>query len=70
MPSAEEVEAEDSAITHAQVTEVLGKLLGGRAPGRGDEIRPKYHLSGSCGAVLADTPLEHRSGVDRTVCSN
>uniref|UniRef100_A0A673CDI6 Reverse transcriptase domain-containing protein n=1 Tax=Sphaeramia orbicularis TaxID=375764 RepID=A0A673CDI6_9TELE len=43
--SIEEVEAEvsevDSSITQAEVTEVVGKLLGGRAPGV-DEIRPEY----------------------------
>uniref|UniRef100_A0A672ZD16 Reverse transcriptase domain-containing protein n=1 Tax=Sphaeramia orbicularis TaxID=375764 RepID=A0A672ZD16_9TELE len=43
--SMEEGEAEvsevDSSITQAEVTEVVGKLLGGRAPGV-DETRPEY----------------------------
>uniref|UniRef100_A0A673BTI1 Reverse transcriptase domain-containing protein n=1 Tax=Sphaeramia orbicularis TaxID=375764 RepID=A0A673BTI1_9TELE len=43
--SIEEAEAEvsevDSSITQAEVTEVVGKLLGGRAPGV-EEIRPEY----------------------------
>ncbi|KAI3368501.1 hypothetical protein L3Q82_025391 [Scortum barcoo] len=43
----------------AEVTEVVRKLLGGKAPGV-DEIRPEYlQVSGCCGAVLADTPLQH-----------
>ena len=45
MPSIEEAEAGDSEvdsfITQAEVTEVVGKLLGGKAPGV-DEIRPEY----------------------------
>ncbi|XP_055362025.1 uncharacterized protein LOC129603656 [Betta splendens] len=45
MPSAEEAEAgdseADSPITQAEVTEVVSKLLGGRAAGV-DEIRPEY----------------------------
>ncbi|KAK3557566.1 hypothetical protein QTP70_030495, partial [Hemibagrus guttatus] len=44
-PSVEEPEAEDSEvdsfITHAEVTEVVQQLLGGKAPGV-DEIRPEY----------------------------
>uniref|UniRef100_A0A671XIN0 Reverse transcriptase domain-containing protein n=1 Tax=Sparus aurata TaxID=8175 RepID=A0A671XIN0_SPAAU len=44
-PSIEEAEAGDSAvdpsITQAEVTEVVRKLLGGKAPGV-DEIRPEY----------------------------
>ncbi|KAK3518183.1 hypothetical protein QTP70_033879 [Hemibagrus guttatus] len=44
-PSVEEPEAEDSEvdsfITQAEVTEVVQKLLGGKAPGV-DEIRPEY----------------------------
>ncbi len=43
--SEEEAETEDleadSSITHAEVTKVVGKLLGGKAPGV-DEIRPEY----------------------------
>ena len=43
--SIEEAEAEgseaDSSITQAEVTEVVKKLLGGKAPGV-DEIRPEY----------------------------
>uniref|UniRef100_A0A3Q3JAD5 Reverse transcriptase domain-containing protein n=1 Tax=Monopterus albus TaxID=43700 RepID=A0A3Q3JAD5_MONAL len=45
MSSDEEAEAEgsevDSSITQAEVTEVVKKLLGGKAPGV-DEIRPEY----------------------------
>ena len=45
MSSIEEAEAGDSEvdsfITQAEVTEVVGKLLGGKAPGV-DEIRPEY----------------------------
>ncbi|KAI3373822.1 hypothetical protein L3Q82_022396 [Scortum barcoo] len=45
MPSTEEVEAGDSevdsSITQAEVTEVVHKLLSGKAPGV-DEIRPEY----------------------------
>ncbi|KAI3374936.1 hypothetical protein L3Q82_021463 [Scortum barcoo] len=45
MPSTEEVEAEDSevdsSITQAEVTEVVHKLFGGKAPGVG-EIHPEY----------------------------
>ena len=45
MSSGEEAEAGvsevDSFITRAEVTEVVGKLLGGKAPGV-DEIRPEY----------------------------
>ncbi|KAI3367252.1 hypothetical protein L3Q82_008304 [Scortum barcoo] len=63
LPSNEEAEAGDSevdsSITQAEVTEVVRKLLGGKAPGV-DEIRPEYlKVSGCCGAVLADTPLQH-----------
>ncbi|KAI3371992.1 hypothetical protein L3Q82_006861 [Scortum barcoo] len=47
------------SITQAEVTEVVCKLLGGKAPGV-DEIRPGVpQVSGCCGAVLADTPLQH-----------
>ncbi|KAI3360197.1 hypothetical protein L3Q82_014516, partial [Scortum barcoo] len=45
LPSSEEAEAGDSevdsSITQAEVTEVVRKLLGGKAPGV-DEIRPEY----------------------------
>ncbi|KAI3369681.1 hypothetical protein L3Q82_024524 [Scortum barcoo] len=45
LPSNEEAEAGvsevDSSITQAEVTEVVRKLLGGKAPGV-DEIRPEY----------------------------
>ncbi|KAI3373277.1 hypothetical protein L3Q82_006580 [Scortum barcoo] len=45
LPSSEEAEAGDSevdsSITRAEVTEVVRKLLGGKAPGV-DEIRPEY----------------------------
>ncbi|KAI3366640.1 hypothetical protein L3Q82_009329 [Scortum barcoo] len=45
LPSNEEAEAGDSevdsSITQAEVTEVVHKLLGGKAPGV-DEIRPEY----------------------------
>ncbi|KAI3375368.1 hypothetical protein L3Q82_021857 [Scortum barcoo] len=63
LPSNEEAEdgdsEVDSSITQAEVTEVVRKLLGGKAPGV-DEIRPEYlKVSGCCGAVLADTPLQH-----------
>ncbi|KAI3365791.1 hypothetical protein L3Q82_000791 [Scortum barcoo] len=44
-PSNEEAEAEDSevdsSITQAEVTEVVCKVLDGKAPGA-DEIRPEY----------------------------
>ena len=79
MPSIEEAEAGDSEvdsfITQAEVTEVIRKLLGGKAP-RVDEIRPEYLNS------LADTSLPHRMSLgdgdmrllfkkgDRKVCSN
>ncbi|KAK3547897.1 hypothetical protein QTP70_000353 [Hemibagrus guttatus] len=47
-PSVEEPEAEDSEvdsfITQAEVTEVVQKLLGGKAPGV-DKIRPEYFKS-------------------------
>ncbi|KAI3352252.1 hypothetical protein L3Q82_005230 [Scortum barcoo] len=63
LPSNEEAEAGvsevDSSITQAEVTEVVRKLRSGKAPGV-DEIRPEYlKVSGCCGAVLADTPLQH-----------
>ncbi|KAI3355482.1 hypothetical protein L3Q82_018318 [Scortum barcoo] len=49
----------DSSITQAEVTEVVRKLLGGKAPGV-DEIRPEYLKSlDVVRAVLADTPLQH-----------
>ncbi|KAK3507787.1 hypothetical protein QTP70_000368 [Hemibagrus guttatus] len=61
-PSVEEPEAEDSEvdsfITQAEVTEVVQQLLGGKAPGV-DEIHSEYLVSGCCGAVLADTSLQH-----------
>ncbi|KAI3365903.1 hypothetical protein L3Q82_000733 [Scortum barcoo] len=45
LPSNEEAEdgdsEVDSSITQAEVTEVVRKLLGGKAPGV-DEIRPEY----------------------------
>ncbi|KAI3359360.1 hypothetical protein L3Q82_002860 [Scortum barcoo] len=45
LPSSEEAEAGDSevdsSITQAEVTEVVHKLLSGKAPGV-DEIRPEY----------------------------
>ncbi|KAI3372506.1 hypothetical protein L3Q82_022982 [Scortum barcoo] len=64
LPSSEEAEAGDSevdsSITQAEVTEVVRKLLSGKAPGGVDEIRPEYLKSlDVCGAVLADTPLQH-----------
>ncbi|KAJ0001588.1 hypothetical protein NQD34_001384 [Periophthalmus magnuspinnatus] len=37
----------DSSITLAEVTKVVGKLLGGKAPGV-DKIRPEYLKSWSC----------------------
>ncbi|KAI3360630.1 hypothetical protein L3Q82_002294 [Scortum barcoo] len=50
----------DSSITQAEVTEVVWRKLR-RWQGAGvDEIRPEYlQISGCCGAVLADTPLQH-----------
>ncbi|KAI3366564.1 hypothetical protein L3Q82_000487 [Scortum barcoo] len=63
LPSTEEAEAGDfevdSSITQAEVTEVVRKLLGGKAPGV-DEIRPEYLKSlDVVGLSLADTPLQH-----------
>ncbi|KAI3364591.1 hypothetical protein L3Q82_011370 [Scortum barcoo] len=71
LPSNEEAEAGDSevdsSITQAEVTEVVRKLLGGKAPGV-DEIRPEYLKclwSGKPGVVV---PLFKKG--DRRVCSN
>ncbi|KAI3374056.1 hypothetical protein L3Q82_022610 [Scortum barcoo] len=62
LPSNEEAEAGDSevdsSITQAEVTEVVRKLLSGKAPGV-DEIRPEYLKSLDVVGLswLADTPL-------------
>ncbi|KAI3359357.1 hypothetical protein L3Q82_002863 [Scortum barcoo] len=66
LPSSEEAEAGDSevdSITQAEVTEVVRKLLGGKAPGV-DEIRPEYLKSLDVVGLswLADTPLQHCTG--------
>ncbi|KAI3361545.1 hypothetical protein L3Q82_013690 [Scortum barcoo] len=51
LPSNEEAEdgdsEVDSSITQAEVTEVVRKLLGGKAPGV-DEIRPEYLKVSGC----------------------
>ncbi len=49
----------DSSITQAEVTEVVKKLHGVKAPWV-DEICPVPQMSGCGGAVLVDTPLQHR----------
>ena len=78
MSSIEEAEAGDSEvdsfITQAKVTEVVGKLLGGKAPGV-DEIRPEYlksldvvglsWLTRLCSIAwqLGTVPLDWQTGV-------
>ncbi|KAI3367628.1 hypothetical protein L3Q82_026470 [Scortum barcoo] len=78
LPSSEEAEAGDSevdpSITQAEVTEVVRKLLGGKAPGV-DEIRPEYlksldvvglsWLTRLCNIAwrLGTVPLEWQTGV-------
>ncbi|KAI3371109.1 hypothetical protein L3Q82_023745 [Scortum barcoo] len=79
LPSNEEAEdgdseVEDSSITQAEVTEVVRKLLGGKAPGV-DEIRPEYlksldvvglsWLTRLCNIAwrLGTVPLEWQTGV-------
>ncbi|KAI3366826.1 hypothetical protein L3Q82_009240 [Scortum barcoo] len=78
LPSNEEAEAGDSevdsSITQAEVTEVVCKLLGGKAPGV-DEIRPEYlksldvvglsWLTRLCNIAwrLGTVPLEWQTGV-------
>ncbi|KAI3356040.1 hypothetical protein L3Q82_017311 [Scortum barcoo] len=78
LPSNEEAEAGDSevdsSITQAEVTEVVRKLLGGKAPGV-DEIRPEYlnsldvvglsWLTRLCNIAwrLGTVPLEWQTGV-------
>ncbi|KAK7916510.1 hypothetical protein WMY93_012271 [Mugilogobius chulae] len=67
--SDEEAETGDSGggspITQAEVTEVVNKLLGGKAPGV-DEIRPEYLKSLDVTGVVV--PLFKKG--DRRVCSN
>ncbi|KAI3356977.1 hypothetical protein L3Q82_003609 [Scortum barcoo] len=78
LPSSEEAGAGDSevdsSITQAEVTEVVRKLLGGKAPGV-DEIRPEYlksldvvglsWLTRLCNIAwrLGTVPLEWQTGV-------
>ncbi|KAI3357370.1 hypothetical protein L3Q82_015800 [Scortum barcoo] len=78
LPSNEEAEdgdsEVDSSITQAEVTEVVRKLLGGKAPGV-DEIRPEYlksldvvglsWLTRLCNIAwrLGTVPLEWQTGV-------
>ncbi|KAI3362903.1 hypothetical protein L3Q82_011500, partial [Scortum barcoo] len=78
LPSSEEAEAGDSevdlSITRAEVTEVVRKLLGGKAPGV-DEIHPEYlksldvvglsWLTHLCNIAwrLGTVPLEWQTGV-------
>ncbi|KAI3359405.1 hypothetical protein L3Q82_002908 [Scortum barcoo] len=78
LPSSEEAGAGDSevdsSITRAEVTEVVRKLLGGKAPGV-DEIRPEYlksldvvglsWLTRLCNIAwrLGTVPLEWQTGV-------
>ncbi|KAI3352436.1 hypothetical protein L3Q82_005390 [Scortum barcoo] len=78
LPSSEEAEAGDSevdsSITRAEVTEVVRKLHGGKAPGV-DEIRPEYlksldvvglsWLTRLCNIAwrLGTVPLEWQTGV-------
>ncbi|KAI3359498.1 hypothetical protein L3Q82_013894 [Scortum barcoo] len=78
LPSNEEAEAGDSevdsSITRAEVTEVVRKLLGGKAPGV-DEIRPEYlksldvvglsWLTRLCNIAwrLGTVPLEWQTGL-------
>ncbi|KAI3356013.1 hypothetical protein L3Q82_017286, partial [Scortum barcoo] len=54
-------EGRSSTVPTLFTVQVVRKLLSGKAPGV-DEIRPrdrKSQVSGCCGAVLADTPLQH-----------
>ncbi|KAI3374782.1 hypothetical protein L3Q82_021332 [Scortum barcoo] len=61
LPSNEEAEAGvsevDSSITQAEVTEVVRKLLSGKAPGV-DEIRPEYLKVSGCWDHTSQPPRE------------
>lgn len=66
MSSPEETEAKgskvDSSITQAEVTEVVKKLLGRKAPGV-DESPSEYLKSLDVVLSLVDTSLQHRMAV-------